>query len=439
LRKWIWRWLGALLLFWAFFSLAAPNPPRIALLLNLKGAISPATQDFVARGLKQAALQHAEIVILQLDTPGGLDQAMRGIISDILASPIPVVTYVAPSGARAASAGTYILYASQIAAMAPGTNLGAASPVTIGYTATSEKNHQPSVEEKKMANDAAAYIRSLAQLRDRNPTWAEKAVTQAASLSAAEALQLGVIDLVADNTEILLNKIDHRNVIVLGQPRILNTTGLTITPFAADWRVKFLSIITDPNVAYILLIVGIWGLFFEFANPGFLLPGTVGVICLLLALYAFQLLPINYVGLGLILFGIAFMVAEAFLPTFGTLGIGGLVAFIMGSILLLDKTGGNYQIGLAVIFAVSIITAAFFLMVINLALKARFRPVVSGREELIGSTATIVISEKNYIRIHLRGEWWQVRSTMPLTQGQMVRVVGLEGLTLLVEPIEPIV
>jgi membrane-bound serine protease (ClpP class) len=422
---------------WALITLAAAHSPRTALLLNINGAIGPATQDFVARGLKQAVKQQAEVVILQLDTPGGLDQAMRGIIDAILASPVPVITYVAPSGARAASAGTYILYASQIAAMAPGTNLGAASPVSMGYPGgkeTSEKNHESSIEEKKVASDAAAYIRSLAQLRGRNSAWAEKAVRQAASLSAQEALQQGVIDLIADNTDVLLSKVDHRTVMVQGQPKVLNTLGLTITTFAPDWRVEFLSVITNPNVAYILLIVGIWGLFFEFANPGFVLPGVVGVICLLLGLYAFQLLPIHYVGLGLILFGIAFMVAEAFLTTFGVLGVGGLIAFIVGSILLLDKSAGSYQIALSVIFAVAIVTAAFFLMVINLALKARFRPIVSGREELMGSTA-VVTSEQGYMRIHLRGEWWQVRCATPLAHGQSVRVVGIEGLTLVVEPV----
>ena len=427
-------------------SLASAVNPRIAVLLDIKGGIGPATQDFVVRGLAEAAKKEAQIVILRLDTPGGLSKSMRGINKAILSSPVPVVSYVAPSGARAASAGTYIMYASQIAAMAPGTNLGAATPVSIGTPGltpgkkpaikkddkkTAKKKSTKTATQKKSINDAVAYIRSLAELHGRNVEWAEQAVREGVSLSANKALQMNVINLVANNTTDLLNQINGKTVTVLGQKRVLNTRGLKIVQITPDWRAKFLAVITDPSIAYILLLVGIYGIFFEFANPGFVLPGVVGVICILLALYAFQLLPINYVGLGLILFGIAFMVSEAFMPSFGALGMGGIVAFVVCSILLLDK-GSGYAIGLPLIIAVSAVTAGFFLLIINMALRARFRPVVSGREELVGSEGVVIEDEKGRYRIRIRGELWQVKSSQSLQRGQKVKVIGREGLILIV-------
>ncbi len=391
-------WLGVLALL-CLLPLQA-SAQGAALLLDIKGAIGPASSDYVHRGLERARIEQAPLVILRLDTPGGLDAAMRDIIHDILAAPQPVVSYVAPGGARAASAGTYILYASHVAAMAPGTNLGAATPVQIGAMPGSGKL-APDTPEKgkgsnaqqtadsgdamhhKMVNDAVAYIRSLAQMRGRNADWAEQAVRTAASLPAEEALKKGVIDLIATDVPDLLTKLDGRTVTVLGVQRTLSTKGLTVQTVAPDWRNKLLAVITDPNIAYILMLVGIWGLFFEFANPGYVLPGVTGAICLVLALYAFQVLPVNYAGLGLILLGILFMIAEAFVPSFGALGVGGVIAFAIGSVILFDTGTGGMAVSYSLIGSLSLLSALFFVFVVGMALKARRRPVVSGSEELL--------------------------------------------------------
>ena len=416
-----------------------------AAVLNIKGAIGPAVADYFHRGLAQAAQDGATVVVLRLDTPGGLSKSMRIIIKDILASPVPVITYVAPSGARAASAGTYILYASQLAAMAPGTNLGAATPVAIGSPGTADKDKakdgdkkadSKTAMERKAINDASAYIRSLAQLRGRNEKWAEKAVRQAESLSANEALKMNVINIVAPNIPDLLKQANGKKVKVAGVEKTLATTGLTLHAIHPDWRSRFLSVITDPSVAYILLLIGIYGLFFEFANPGFVLPGVAGAICLLLALYAFHLLPVNYVGLGLMLLGIAFMLVEAFVPSFGALGIGGVIAFVVGSIMLMGTGTPGFTIALPVIFAVTAVTAAFFLLVVNMAIKARLRPVVSGEEELVDAIGEVVKTEMGIQRIRLRGELWQVESDSPLQPGQQVCVVSRSGLILKVKPVQ---
>lgn len=436
--KYFFRLLGIVLILLSCLALNAANESKkTALLLEINGAIGPATQSFIQRGINSAVKQNAALIILQINTPGGLGTAMRGIVSDILASPIPVVAYVAPSGARAASAGTFILYASHIAAMAPGTHLGAATPVNIiaPTTETSNKQKIPDAEEKKALNDARAYIRSLAQLRGRNVQWGEEAVSQAASLSADEALKMDVIEVIANDVPDLLKKINGRKLVMQGQTQTLDTTNLNIQMLQPDWRTKFLGIITDPNIAYILLMIGIWGLFFEFSNPGFILPGVAGAICLLLALYALQLLPINYVGLGLILLGIIFLVAEAFVSSFGVLAVGAVIALIIGSIMLLETGTPGYRIAMPLILAVSGATVAFFVVVINLALKSRFRPIVSGREELLGSTGTVIMDENNNPRVRIHGELWQVQADVPLTAGQKVLVKKVEGLTLLVEPI----
>jgi membrane-bound serine protease (ClpP class) len=431
----LWRAVSSIVLLTIIAS--AAQAQNTALLLTVNSAIGPATQDFIQSGLTQAEKQNVQVLILQLDTPGGLEKSMRNIVSDILASPIPVIAYVAPSGARAASAGTYIVYASHIAAMAPGTNLGAATPVSIGLSGMEEKskNNNPSAEEKKTMNDAVASIRSLAELRGRNAQWAEQAVRQGASISATEALQLKVINVIANNILDLLSAVNGDTVSVAGKPQQLMTTGLAVQEFKPDWRTRFLAVITDPSVAYILLMIGMWGLFFEFANPGFVLPGVSGAIALLLALYAFQLLPINYVGLALILLGIAFMITEAFVASFGALGIGGVIAFVVGSVLLLEKGAVGYQIAWPVIVAVSATTAAFFLLVINIALRARFRPIVSGREEVVNQVTTVQVDDKGALHARVLGEMWQVRCEMPLQSGQKIKVIAIDGLSLIVKPI----
>ena len=423
-------WIVAML-FLAGGAWAAESAPP-AVLLEINGAIGPATQDFVHRGLAQAAVAKAPVVILQIDTPGGLSDSMRGIIQDIIASPAPVLSYVAPSGARAASAGTYILYASHIAAMAPGTNLGAASPVSIGVE-QEKPGKNPSTEELKAMHDAQAYIRSLAEMRHRNADWAELAVSKAASLSAPEALQQKVIDLIAVSPADLLAKADGRMVLVRGQMQSIHSQGLAIRTLNPDWRTRLLATITNPSVAYILLIVGVYGLFFEFMNPGFIMPGVVGVIALLLALYALQLLPIDYAGLALMIVGLGCIIAEIFLPTFGALGIGGAVAFLAGSILLLKPGATGFSLPIQLIIAVTAVTLLFFLGIVGVAIRARRRPVVTGREGMIGQVGEVVMDDRGEIWVHVASERWQAIDAQHLQPGQRVEVIDIKGLKLRVK------
>lgn len=401
----------------AYLDAQASQNKNIALLLTISGSIGPATSDYIARGIETAQAEKAKLIILEMDTPGGLADSMRDINESILKSSIPVVTYVAPSGAHAASAGTYILYASHFAAMAPGTNIGAASPVALGTTDT--------VMEHKMTNDAVAYIRSLAEFRHRNADWAEKAVTEAATLSATSALNEHVINFVASDIQNLLQQLSG-NASNIGQ-------NIVVKSMPPDWRFRFLNVITDPNIAYILLLIGVYGLILEFLHPGVLLPGVAGTISLLIALYAFHLLPINYVGLALMLCGIGFLVAEAFVTSYGALGIGGIIAFIVGSVLLMDTNVPGYTIAFPLIISVGIITVGFILFIVNLALRARARPVVSGREEIIGSVGEIVSYSKDVYRVRVNGEIWQAYSDEKLNVGQKIRVTEIKGLWLKIE------
>lgn len=438
-----WRWLLLLLLLG--ITPGGQAAPGAVWVLNIDDAIGPASADYLVRSLSQAQAQGAQLVVIRMDTPGGLDSAMRQMIKAILASPVPVASYVAPSGARAASAGTYILYASHVAAMAPGTNLGAATPVRIGGapgTPSDDKAKSGDDETlaRKQVNDAAAYIRGLAQLRGRNADWAEKAVREAVSLSASEALRLNVIDQVADDLPDLLRKLDGKTLQVAGQPRQLQTAGASVVEHLPDWRTRVLAVITNPSVALILIMIGVYGLLFEFMNPGSAVGGVVGGICLLLALYALQLLPVSFAGVALILLGITFMIAEAFLPSFGVVGFGGIVAFVVGALILIDTDAPGFGIPLALIGTLALLSALLIGGVLGMALKARQRALVSGDAGLVGSLVTVtqVMASDPFCGVVLaQGEQWQVQCATPLQTGQNVRVTARHGVMLEVSAAAP--
>lgn len=419
-----------------------------AVILEANGAIGPAISDYLLRGLAISKERGAAVVIIRMDTPGGLDSSMRDIIRAILASPVPVITYVAPDGSRAASAGTYILYASHLAAMAPATNLGAATPVQIGGTpgepgkpdqgkpAEGKKEKMPAdTMERKITNDAAAFIRALADRHGRNGEWAVQAVREAVSLSAREALDLGVIEIVATSVEDLLRQADGREVRLAAGTARLATQNLRVSAMEPSWRVKLLAIITDPNIAYMLMLAGVLGLVYELSSPGILLPGVAGSICLLLALYAFQVLPVNYSGLALLLLGILLMVGEAFAPSFGSLGIGGIIAFSVGSIILMKDDA--FRVSPLLIAVTAATFAALLFLVLGRFVAFRCKKVVTGEEAMIGMTGEAVDDFTEEGRIWLLGESWRVRYAGQVQKGEKVKVTAKDGLLLTVEKLTP--
>jgi len=431
----------------AFGEDAAVPPSRgVALLVDVDGAIGPASVRHVASAIHEAQQDGAnELIILRMNTPGGLVTSMREMIAAIIASRVPVVGYVAPSGARAASAGTYILYATNIAAMAPGTNVGAATPISLGVPGlpggeSEEKKGRKDADEMpadahkaKAVNDAVAFIRSLAELRGRNVKWAEAAVRKAVSISANEALRLGVIDVIADDIDNLLAAIDGFKVKIGKTEQTLVTKGLTVKPVEPDALTGLLNIITDPNVALILMMIGIYGIIFEFfAAPGTFGPGVAGAVCLVLGLYALNQLPFNYAGLALLLIGVACMVLEAFTPSFGVLGIGGLVAFVLGAAFLIDTDVPAFQLSWTVIAGTAIASGLVLTVLLGYLWRAMRRPVAGGELGLVGREARVMDWSGTAGHVFVHGERWAARSPEPLNEGQSVRVLRLDGLTLVV-------
>jgi len=452
----LWRAFAAALVLGLLAAFAAGAAP--VTVLRLQDAIGPASADYLVRGIRKAGEAGAPLVVIELDTPGGLDISMRQVIQAILAAPVPVAVYVSPQGARAASAGTYILYAAHIAAMAPATTLGAATPVAIGLPggerkppgkegdatkgggkpgapASSPADESPAdAMTAKQIHDAAAFIRGLAQLRGRNAAWAERAVREAVSLTASEALRDKVVDVIARDVPDLLAQVDGRTVRVQARDVRLATRGAPQELHLPDWRHQLLSVITNPSVALILMMIGVYGLLFEFAAPGHGISGVTGAICLLLALFALQLLPVNYAALGLILLGMGLLVGELLSPSMGFLGAGGVVAFIAGAILLFDEEVPGFGVPLPLVLGLAAASAAVVMLGGGLAVKAYRRPVVSGREDLLGAQGEVLQVTEGEIWAQVLGERWKAVSSEPLAPGQRIRVTGLHGLTLEVRP-----
>jgi membrane-bound serine protease (ClpP class) len=458
---------GLLLLGAAVFAVGAqtPEPGRHAAVISIEGAIGAASSQYFRKARDRALEDGAAVIVLRIDTPGGLDSAMREIIKDILDAPVPVLGFVGPSGARAASAGTYLLYATHVAAMAPGTNLGAATPVPVGggmplpggrpESPEPPDEAAPEAEEagqdkaeperapspadamgKKMVNDAVAYIRGLAELRGRNADWAEEAVREGVSLSASAALERKVIDLVVQDVGSLLAEVDGREIALNSGTVTLDTAALPQRAYDPDWRDRILATLANPTVAYLLMLAGIYGLLLEGYNPGAILPGTVGGICLLLALFAFQVLPVNYAGLALMVLGLALMIGEALVPSFGVLGFGGIVAFVLGSVLLIDTDIPGYGVDPWLIGGIALAASLLLMITIVLFWRSRKARVSAGIGVAVGTEVEVLEADGAVCWGRVNGERWRLRSAVPLSPGQTVVVKATDGLTLDVVPLK---
>ena len=423
-----------LALLWSVLSTA--NAASI-IELEIEGPIGVATADYVDAGIEHAVERDADLIIVNIDTPGGLVKPMRTIVQSILASPIPVAVYVSPAGARADSAGTYILLAAHIAAMAPTTDLGAATPVPlVGGENTDDPDKDSTAMDRKVVNDAVSSIRALAERYGRNADWAEKAVTEAATLTASEALANNVIDILARDRSDLLGQIDGREVSVANDPRVLSTADAEVERFLPDWRLRLLSAISNPEIVVLLGLIGLYGLMYEGWNPGAIVPGVVGAICLLLAAYALQVLPVNYAGLALIIVGIVLMVAEAYAPSFGALGVGGIAAFVFGTIIMFDSGVPGFGISYAFVTGTALIFAVMLIWLLTYLLKLRRRGAVSGMEAAVGAVGVAMEDFSNEGKVWLDGEAWQAHSSVPVTRDEEVVVRSVEGLLLEVEPVK---
>jgi membrane-bound serine protease (ClpP class) len=406
--------------------------------LQVEDGIGVATADYVQSGINHAVDIGADLVIINMDTPGGLMKPMRGIVQDILASPIPIAVYVTPAGARADSAGTYILLAAHIAAMTPTTHLGAATPVPlVGGNEWDQEDGPDSTPglDRKVMNDAVSYIRGLAERHGRNADWAEKAVTEAATLTASEALENKVIDFIASDRDGLLEQLDGHEVEIAGAVKTLLMTDTDIETFEPDWRIRLLGVISNPEIVLVLGLIGLYGLMYEGWNPGAIVPGVVGAICLLLAAYALQVIPVNYAGLALIVVGVALMVAEAFAPSFGALGIGGVAAFVFGAIIMFDTDIPGFGISYAFVIGIAVVFAALVIWLVGYLLRLRRRGAVSGRGSIVGGVATALEDFTDSGKVWLEGEAWHAHSRVPVRKDQQVIVRTLDGLVLEVEPV----
>jgi membrane-bound serine protease (ClpP class) len=405
--------------------------------LEIEGPIGVATADYVDAGIAHAIEGDADLIIINIDTPGGLVKPMRTIVQSILAAPIPVAVYVSPAGARADSAGTYILLSAHIAAMAPTTHLGAATPVPlVGGESTDDPDQDSTAMDRKIVNDAVSSIRALAERYGRNADWAEKSVTEAATLTASEALENDVIDVVAADRSDLLRQIDGREVMVANETRVLSTADADIEQFLPDWRLRLLNAISNPEIVVLLGLIGLYGLMYEGWNPGAIVPGVVGAICLLLAAYALQVLPVNYAGLALIIVGIVLMVAEAYAPSFGALGVGGIAAFVFGTIIMFDSGVPGFGISYAFVIGTALIFAVMLIWLLTYLLKLRRRGAVSGLEATVGAVGVAMEDFSDEGKVWLEGEAWQAHSAIPVAKDQEVVVRTVDGLLLEVEPVK---